>query len=566
MQQKAMKPTLRTFLIQHFSGLALLLCTALLLAACGAAPAQEETARQDGPADAGGGVSSDAQEAGEEAAEVEIPLSLRYDDRHTFPAEVRHLEAASDGEEILRLAEGSRTKVIACGIGEAAVQLADGSRYRVTVTAAPISLILIAGQSNGEGRLAIGQTIEESMVQYVLNEEGQAYGTYASSDFAVQEEITWIDDPVADLSIDNYEIFLPVSLTDNTRNGAYNSTNTLTRERGRAGKGGIDSAFAYRWNQLTGEKVWVINACHHGSKISSWQPGDGESDNNFWQAVRLYQGAERILSQEIEAGHYTLSHKGVLWLQGEQDFRMEPGRYLSLFIAMQEGFQRELGGAGIAHMDRELAFTGILMVRAAMNHPYPDNDFLLTGPRQAQYYLSVTPEYEDIFLASQVEEFWSGDEAVQDYFTAKYGTAEQFAQAYPTLDEQLRMPSTEYEVHEGFHYTQLGYNEIGLDAAENLCLQLGCTAQARETDASLIWVTAEDGLENIDGQPLYVEEGACAPIAIKVFPSYLAKEAQITCSENVTYDVTGVRLTGEGQGQLSIQVGQTRATITIAPA
>lgn len=501
-------------------------------------------------------------------------FTLFYDDRYSFEAAVSEINnqevtstvPGSDEPDaaVLKQDDTDENRVIAVGCGEADVVLENGEEIHVEVTAAPISLLLIAGQSNGEGRLADNVTVEQASEEYVLNEEGQAYDTYGVSDYEISSEVTWIEDPVEDMTIENYTQFLPESLTDNTKNGLYNSTNTITDGRTVTGKGGIDSALAYRWRELTGEKLWIVNAAHHGSKIASWQPTEDVVDNNFWQAVLLYQGAEKILSQEIEAGHYILMHKGVIWCQGERDYDMESDRYLSYFRAMVDGLKKELAGEGITHLEHEIEFTAIIMVRAAMDEPFPENDFLLTGPRLAQYYIASSQEVNDVFLASQIEDFWIDDEHVQEYFQQKYGTEEQYQQAYPTVSDALEMPRRTTDVHCGFHHSQRAYNEIGFDTAYNIC-QYMKYAESSDITEGTFQIVMEEGQTDVADTTVYVQKGVYVPMAVKVFPSYRQKEVIVECSNNIQYSELGIQLTNHQSGTITVTLGDVSKAVTIEP-
>lgn len=123
---------------------------------------------------------------------------------------------------------------------------------------------------------------------------------------------------------------------------------------------------ANQWTNKLKEKVWVVNAAHGGSSITTWQPKAGK-DNNFWQAVALYKACERTLNNEIKAGHYKLSHKGYFWLQGEQDFKMKAGKYLTYYMKMHRALKKQLKGNSAKdykYVNKKLEFGGILMVRS----------------------------------------------------------------------------------------------------------------------------------------------------------------------------------------------------------
>jgi hypothetical protein len=75
-----------------------------------------------------------------------------------------------------------------------------------------------------------------------------------------------------------------------------------------AGVAGADSAIAYRWTQLTGEKVWILNSAKGSTNLSTWQKGG----YNYRHAVELFTTAEEILYNETLAGHYKVNKLGIV--------------------------------------------------------------------------------------------------------------------------------------------------------------------------------------------------------------------------------------------------------------
>ena len=89
-------------------------------------------------------------------------LLLTYDDRCTFDNEIDQIKTVlitsrQTGEdeadlEVLCQDPVYSNRVIACGCGTAIIYFHDGTSLEVNVLPAPISLFLLAGQSNAEGR------------------------------------------------------------------------------------------------------------------------------------------------------------------------------------------------------------------------------------------------------------------------------------------------------------------------------------------------------------------------------------------------------------------------------
>lgn len=495
-------------------------------------------------------------------------LVLRYDDRYEFAKEIQSVDIEqivshqvdSDAldSEVLKYNPENSSQVVAVGCGIAKVSFKDGSTIRVQVDPAPISLLLIAGQSNGEGRPSDIRELDQYKKQWVANNEGMVYSTYGPSDtrnkMNMYEEVCWYEDTenVGALSIRNYECFLPKSLTNNEVNDNYNSTNKLTDAENAIGKSGIDSALAYRWTQLTGEKVWIVNAAHHGTTIAKWNPDDSGKDNNFWEAVALYTGAEKILSKEIVAGHYILAHKGIFWYQGESDYGTG-SEYAPLFLKMNEAFMNELDGHAIPQMEKDIDFTGILMVRATLDQPTALADFFLTEPRRVQFNLAIDPGYPTILMASQIEEEWSSDETVKAYFQKKYGSQEEYATSLPFIGGAVQMPTCLDDVHSQVHYMQLAYNEIGVDAAENICYALHY-AKIPSGKIERIEVVTEDGITVRNGETIKISQGEELKFAVKVYPAYLAKTVDVITTDSLKLSSAGITSESPEVEEIEIQV------------
>ncbi|MCD7757560.1 MAG: hypothetical protein LUH45_05245, partial [Clostridiales bacterium] len=494
-------------------------------------------------------------------------ISLEYDDRYTFSYKVtsivsltitsKRTGSSKSDTAVVKVDSSNSKKIIACGCGTAVVTLSNGKTYGIKVSAAPISLLLIIGQSNAEGRPS--STSSSSLAtykkQWIVSEEGQVYSTYAPSDTSMYSNIGWYSSTGANgLTTSNESAFIPSSLTDNTASKDYKWTNTLTTAGN--GKSGIDSALAYEWNQLTGEKVWVINAAHRGSSITSWQPGSSKTNNNFWQAVDLYVAAEKLLSKEIAAGHYTLSHKGIFWLQGEQDKSMSASKYLKYFTTMNKALRTQLNGSGISGMKKSIEFTGILMVRAAASKPASTSDFALTGPRLAQYYMttSSSSSYSTIYLASQAAESWTSNANVKSYFVNKYGTQAKYRAANPNKSGTISMPTKISQVHSTIHYTQLAYNELGMDAADNICYALGY-AKAPTSKVSSVTIVTANGYTSRNKSTAKLSKGSTLKFAVKVYPTYLSKGVTVTTNSYTKLTLYCITLTAKKATKITVNSG-----------
>lgn len=568
----------------------LLLAAALAVSVC-CTPGAAQAAEIDAAMPAGQSAShvtseSILEETWETAGNAEnAPLNqadsivkLQYDDRHTFSKKVKSIKtleitstqagSAQADKAVLKTADSGKKKVIACGCGQAAVTFSDGSTCTVQVSAAPISLLMIAGQSNGEGRPSSTKNLSTYKKQWIVNEEGQVYNTYAPSTVDKTNgnmftEVGWYGKTGKVLSIHNVSSFVPSSLTNNTSSDPWMRTNNLTNASTATGKGGIDSALAYRWCQLTGEKVWIINAAHRGSSIKSWQPGSEKTNNNFWQAVLLYQKAEKILSKEIKAGHYRLSHKGVFWLQGEKDMDMSASTYLKYFKKMNNGFRKQLKGTDISGMKKALEFTGILMVRAGLNNS-SSKDLAMTGPRLAQSYMATSTDsaYSKVYLASQITDSWYNDQSVANYFKSSYGSQSKYKAAYHWASGTFKMPTKISQLHSTIHYSQLAYNELGRDAANNICYALGYAPAPAKKVTSVKIVTA-NGYTNRAGKTIKVKKGSNTAVAVRVYPTYYTKRVKIKTTKGLTRSVSGVKLTNSKTNAITATADGKQAKLTV---
>ena len=508
-------------------------------------------------------------------------LFLAYDDRYTFEKKIEQIQtifvssrqtgSTETDSAILCQDPEDPSRVVACGCGNALVYFHDGTRLDVTVSAAPISLFLLVGQSNAEGRINDLNRADIYKSEWIINPEGSVYSTYGVSDnrdnMDMYEEVAWYEDVdgVGPFGVQNYERFLPKSLTDNSKNNRYNRTNSLTDAKDAIGKGGIDSALGYKWHQLTGEKVWIVNASRHGSSIKYWNPGDKTQSNFFWAAVNLYSGAEAILDQEIEAGHYILSHKGIFWCQGEADgyLKLTPNQYVDLFDSMHMSFFQQLDGRETRNLDRDMEFFGIIIPRASLLRPNEGEDYTLCGARMVQYYETMSEEYPQIYMASALTDLWTDDDSVREYFLNKYESEDAFNNAFPMPADNVSIPSTLNDVHETIHYTQLGYNEIGYDAAYNICCALGLYEPEIKEVQSVSYIT-DDGITIRNGQNIIMPEKRRQLLAVRILPSYLSKQVHLEMSDNLDFSVLGVRLKKGQEGSISVHLDGKEDSITFS--
>ena len=494
-------------------------------------------------------------------------ITLKYDDRYTFKKEIKEIKTISvksdnvqtggKDSEVLKIQEGSDNKVVAAGCGKAVVEIKSGKKIGVTVKAAKISLLLLIGQSNMEGSPDKLGSLEEYQNEYVVNKEGKVYSTYGPSTLSHSLTNGCFQTVSPKLTIWNPDEYVPGSLTDNSSEKEWKRTNNLTDAEQATGKTGVDGALAKEWVKRTDEKVWLVNAAHSGSSIDTWLPGKERINNNFWQAVSLYKTCEQLLNKEIEAGHYKLSHKGYFWLQGETDDNMSAKKYLEKFLKMHNGIKNELGTGRVKkykNVDQKIEFAGILMVRAH-GDPTDNSDLYMTGPRKAQYYMcnSSKEKFKDIYLASHISEDWVTDAGVDLYFKSKYPTIEKYMEFNNMKKQDVEIPSQVEDVHQSVHYTQLGYNELGRDAAANICYALKYVkAPESETQIRLV---GTDGYTDITSAVKAKEDDMS--VTVKIFPAYKAKSLEVMRKEGISLNRWNVKLQSDNyfSGQVKYMAG-----------
>ena len=481
-------------------------------------------------------------------------MSLRYDDHVDLTGKtVEIIDAGTPTSYKVGygVAEGTLDDVvitldgetlIATGIGTAKVRI-DGVLHEITVEAAPISLLLLIGQSNMRGS-------EGNADQSIVCPEGMVYATFGDDrgDTAGIMNVKNATNFAASALTGEYSTINVNGTTDNLN---YYPINALT-EKG-AGTFGPDSGFAYEWVKQTGEKVWVVNAAHGGSSIKSWQP----DAVNFKEAMLLFGACQETLKKEIAAGHFTLSHMGYFWCQGCSDYNWTAEEYVEKYLAMHEGLKDELSFDHDSNESTEeiiFEFAGIIPVRAG--HDYNDGyregtytdstdkrfyesfkDLQMIGPRVAQYWMCNNPELKDIWLVCNIGEDWvwmpDGTNGVSAYFNAHYPNGRVDYTTQVAQKEAWYTPTTPAAVHDSIHYNQIGYNEIGRESVRNALIMLG-EMDAPETETTVAFLSW-------DG---YTKAGAVTAVSVgnsdtlvvpKVFPVWKSKNVIYTLSDGLVW-------------------------------
>ena len=317
--------------------------------------------------------------------------------------------------------------LIAVGIGSAVITV-DGTAYHVSVESAPISLVLIIGHSIGAGQTGVP-------AESVLCEPGQAYSTH----------------------------YLPLKESDSAGVGigyAASSKPENIDALTAPGNGvqGSASGLAYRWNQLTGEKIWVLNAAKGGSCLNEWVQGS----KNYQMAVDLFRYAEAVLANEIAAGHYRLKDMAVIY-HSNANYKYKKVTYTdedgkkwldSLRTGLNTDLLMDINRDGAEETINAFGFAPAWTksTKNSFTHDCPAN-----------YYMSVSSAYPGTFMATDAVKHWLANNGLSLFPAIDYET--HGGEVYP--------PKFTHELFsDGVHPVQVVYNAMGIDIGANLFAHL----------------------------------------------------------------------------------------------
>ena len=423
-------------------------------------------------------------------AAEEADIRLQYDDRKDLSSLVDTEGEVVISDEVVTSYKVGTTEadphvlvyengtLYAVGTGTATLTVGE-TAYTVEVSPAPLSIFMITGHSIGAGQ-------EGSGAQSVLLEDGAAYSTFRT---------TLTSDGMglgygADQRPDNIDAF----------------------GEGGGGTKGTGSAIAYRWNQLTGDKVWIINAAVGGSCINEWQPGyvspRGEGYSRLYdKAVANFQAAQTILKREIAAGHYTMGEMAI-FNHTSANFQAHLGNYTDFtqeslekdFDTLWTGFKNDLmtdmDGDGTSETVSAMGFVPLWTTSGVKEYG---------TDKPAVFFMAASEAYPDLFMASQYDK-WSTAEGLKKFPEITYTTQDGIA---------LQKPVTPTDASgKGFY---CGYGEkVAVDNAEKLCYYV-----RGEADAWLTANAAEHWGNAVVTAPMTVAE------LQKIYQEFKAEDEQI---------------------------------------
>ena len=482
------------------------------------------------------------------AEEVPSSITLQYDDRYPIKdkkvtkiesKEINSNKVGTQEQDTAVLTKSEcETNLIATGVGTAVVTWEDGTTTEFTVDTAPISLFMITGHSLGAGQ--VGNAGES-----ICCEDGQVYSTHESDSNRLLSTVT----DVSEYGIGYSSAKKPTDIDAMTSG---------------PGVRGNDSGIAYRWNQLTDEKVWVLNAGRGGTNLDTWKKGGSD----YQHAVKLFQKAEEILANEIEAGHYTPEHMGILnhtTANGDQIWAAD--KYEKAFCSMWEGFKEDLS----YDMDNDgneetVDCIGLLPIwnvcpmnkwNEMKEEPqafYNDTKDVLNG-KLVNYAMSAFGD--DVVMASSVGREWcKGDEAVKEYFD-KHPITDFYEETHNgrTPDNPTSLKNGVYG--DGVHYNQLGYNITGMEAAESLYQYW-----EGNTKMESCRLLQKDGVTEVP-ESITLKAGETYIIVPECTPAY-GKTDFLVSGDKGVISYENCIVTAEKDGTATLEIGEKQVEIKVS--
>ena len=446
-------------------------------------------------------------------------LSLRYDDRYDVSGKtVSILDAGTPtsykvgtNEKDTAVITIDGDNLIATGIGTAQVKI-DNTIYNITVEAAPISLVMITGHSIGAG--------QNGDPNYsVVGPAGQVYSSHGTTNLGATTDGVGIG-----------------------YGAAVKAANINAFTEAGTGTKGEGSGLAWQWNNLTGEKIWVLNTAVGGSCLPEWIPGETYYEN----AVTQFQRAQAILANEIKAGHYTLSQMGIIYHNGAnfsyKGVVATQSDYETWYEAMWNGFKTETSRDMDADGKSEaVSFLGLVPIWTM------SGGISYSSDEPAGLYMAASKDYPEIFTASLIGQNWLTDASVAEKFPEiNYTTQAGSNYTQPNL-------TTDVFASDNVHYQQVAYNALGIDIANNL----------------YVWLKGEDKspeLAMYKGSRMLDIDGT---LELTVGDTWVL--SPVTNLNDLTFTVSGcielkyplqVVATGEGTGTLTISNGSFTKEIT----
>ncbi|MBQ8174619.1 MAG: right-handed parallel beta-helix repeat-containing protein [Clostridia bacterium] len=511
-------------------------------------------------------------------------LFIRYQDTYTFPVAIEAIENAAITSKVtgtdtmdanLLVLQEDGKSVYADGCGTATIRLVDGRTVNITIDPSDISLFFVTGQSNASADHSF--TKENNPEEYEKYHD--TYADYFIRTAPTMAYFTWTGQSLSLTGTYNPENSVTDTLDwDNMGSQAFVDPKVFSIPVGSTtfGNAGWSAALAHEWVEQTGERVWIVNASHGGHGIAEFAPSEDGTpvDNDYYQAVAVFNEALETLYAEVDAGHFTLNHMAYYWFHGCADYQQTEEYYTEGFAKMHTAMQADVvyNHAGV---EKKLEYCGIMDIRS--KHDSSGNSYAekyLTGPRLSHYQAAGATDgvFENVFIASNVTQRWLGDDQnVVDYFLETYGSVENFKAIFG-----YDMPTTRWELHPNVHYLMMGHNEMGMDCARNTlriinALGTGKTYVHDYVDNSSISITlvGRDGHTPITDTIKLQENNGNTLLLPLITPTWRTMDGVSLVSETAGFTFVGYELyatdTTKSQITFSVYVGETNVqTYTMA--
>lgn len=465
------------------------------------------------------------------AQAAEEPIQLRYDDRKDLSA-LLGVDAESveiSNENVTSFAVGTTTKdenvliyedgiLYAVGTGTATLTV-NGEAYSVTVEAAPISLFLITGHSVGIGE-------QGNAAQSVAIEPGQAYSTHRYWTYENHNKCQLVIDPEE------------VTTTTGLGYFAQNRISGIDAfAEGGGGTIGGGSGLAWRWNQLTGEKVWVINAARGGSCLNHWIP-DAEGPSTrypyLYNSTRdAAKNAQLILKNEIAAGHYTLSHMGMIYHNGGNFTKFTGWTYSDLqeyYDLMWNSFKTDLTTDMDGDGDEEtLEFLGLVPTWGGST-----DSVSYAHDKSVAYYMAASQEYPYAFLACDITRYFKTTASLANFPAITYATQSvpvSRPESVLSIQNGGTSDNSFFCLNDYGHLSQVAYNAQGIEIADNMYGYL--------FDSSNLTVQFRDYNNNILPDVTELRVGQTIMAVPMLDPECVAGDLELTATGAIRLDYPG---------------------------
>lgn len=263
------------------------------------------------------------------------------------------------------------------------------TKYPVAITEKEkretVDLVIFAGQSNMSGKSGQPQMAPEVSHGY---------------------EFKAVTDPK-----NLYHIYEPFGMNENVENGIDDTWTELQRKTMRLRKcGGMVSAFANAYYDVSGVPIVAVSASEGATKISEWTAG-GRLDD----LLQRIASAKKYLET---SAHFDMRNVFLVWCQGESDG--DAGVTQDDYLASMNDLRDKLVVSG--------AVDSILVIQTGEN--------------------------------AEKEGAYDGIQQAQKVFCDQYTDCEMISELAKTFLKKG-------EMRDSYHYTQKGYNILGKDAGEN---------------------------------------------------------------------------------------------------